>query len=175
MAYSSGNKRTAGLIKFAGAASLVALLGASNVASAEGFYAGGSVGQTDYDGISDNPTGFKIFGGMNFNKNLGVEVTYYDFGEAKESGVTVEADGIGVTANGYIPLTNDFSLFGKVGLLMWDVDTNVGVSDDGTDLLYGIGVKWDLNKQLALRAEYEVADFDGDDGSLLSVGFSFKF
>ena len=163
------------LAALAGVTVLATVFGASNVAQAQGGYVGASIGQSDYYGFSDNPTGTKIFGGYNFNKNFGVEATWYDFGKAKDSGVTVEADGIGFTANGYLPLSNEFSLFGKIGLLMWDADTNVGVSDDGTDILYGFGGMWNLNKQFALRVEYEKADLDDGDATFLSFGFSYHF
>ena len=165
------------LAALAGVTVLATVFGTNNVAQAQGGYVGASIGQTDYDltGFSDTASATKLFGGYNFNKNFGIEGTWYDFGEGKDNGYTIEVDGIGFTGNGYLPLSDTFSLFGKIGLLMWDANIKPGTNDDGTDVLYGIGGQWSLNKQFALRVEYESADVSNGDGSLISVGFSYHF
>ena len=98
------------------------------------------------------------------------------------SSISAEQSGIAGVIVGIAPLNNKFSLFGKAGLFIWDSDikfTNVpllgtgSVSDSGTDLTYGFGAKFDLQKTVSLRAEFE--HFEDDIGDLLSVGVAFNF
>jgi hypothetical protein len=54
-------------------------------------------------------------------------------------------------------------------------DLDVSVSDDGTDLAYGVGAQFRI-WSLSLRAEYEIFDIDGaDDVNMLSVGVTWTF
>jgi OOP family OmpA-OmpF porin len=186
------------------AAAVLALSGlvAVSQATAQGFYIGGSIGQSDFDDgnavpalitsgtVDGSDTGFKIFGGYQFNQNFGVEIAYVDLGQASYSGSfsgatvtggTVKASGLNMSAVGTLPLGSNFALFGKAGLFIWESkanDVTGGVpfsgTEDGTDLSVGLGASFNLTKNLTLRAEWErykaVGDID-----LLSVGIVFKF
>jgi hypothetical protein len=64
-------------------------------------------------------------------------------------------------------------LFGKVGVITWDADTNLISNDDGTDYEVGIGASIDLLK-IQLRAEAEYLDVL--DGSIMyTVGAAWRF
>ncbi len=185
------------------AAAVLALGGlvAVSQASAQGFYIGGSAGQSDFDDsnttglitsgtVDGKDTGFKIFGGYQFNHNFGVELAYVDLGKAGYSGFfgaapvtggTVKTSGLNISAVGTLPLGSGFALFGKAGLFAWESEANDvtgGVpfsgKEDGTDLSLGIGASYDFTKNFAIRAEWErfkaVGDID-----LLSVGIVYKF
>ena len=126
----------------ASALALSAML-ASTQASAQ-FFIGGSIGQGDIDDevaeglitsgtVDGKDTAFKIFGGYMFNRHFGVEAAYVNFGEATYSGdfvgsqVTggkVEIDGFNLSAIGSLPITEQFSIFGKVGLFLWDAEAS---------------------------------------------------
>src|SRR3990172_7235075 len=105
---------------FAVAALLCGLVAASQ-ASAQGFYIGGRVGQSSFDDdnaipdlitsgtVDDKDTGFKIFGGYQFNRNFGVELAWVDLGKASYSGTffgapvtggTVKTSGLNISAVG---------------------------------------------------------------------------
>jgi len=186
---------------FAVAALLCGLVAASQ-ASAQGFYIGGSVGQSSFDDdnavpglitsgtVDDKDTGFKIYGGYQFNRNFGLELAWVDLGKASYSGTflglpvtggTVKASGLNISAVGTLPLGSGFALFGKAGLFAWESEANDvtgGVpfsgKEDGTDLSIGVGASYDFTKNFAIRAEWErfkaVGDID-----LLSVGIVYKF
>jgi len=70
------------------------------------FYIGGSVGQSSVDtGISkgtstldENDTAFKIYGGVQLNKYLGVEAHYANLGEATLSGSNGSTFSLGGTS-----------------------------------------------------------------------------
>lgn len=185
------------------ACSVLALAGslAATQASAQAFV-GGSFGQSDIDeeittGLIDSgtvdgkDTGWKIFGGYMFNRHFGVELAYVNLGEVSYSGTfggapvtggKVEVTGFNIAALGSYPISEQFSVFGKLGLFMWDAeasDTTGGVpfSDtaDGTDISLGIGISYNFTRNLALRAEYEMFKPDVADANLLSIGAVWKF
>ncbi|MEJ2180340.1 MAG: outer membrane beta-barrel protein [Gammaproteobacteria bacterium] len=158
--------------------------------SESGLYLGGSIGQATVTAkgetpgdpeFNENDAGYKIFLGYNFGIipliDLAVEGSYVDFG--KPSGNNDEIDLVGWDAFGLAALTfGPFSVFGKMGVLSWDSDSNVsGISssNSGSDPAYGLGAKFILGS-LALRAEYEYFDVNElEDLYMISAGLSFTF
>lgn len=176
LSYKSRSYRNAAL-----AAALTAI-GASTPAYAAGWYAGAGVGQAEYEGLSDEPTSMKLFVGYSFNPNAAVEFAYVDSGEAKEDtflgDFKASADGFEVSAVGLLPVNNTVSFLGRLGLFNWDADfelAGASASDSGTDLTYGFGVQLDLNKGVAIRAEYQIYDVDGDDVDNIGLSALFRF
>src|SRR5688572_2697436 len=180
------------------ACSVLALAGSlpATQASAQGFV-GASFGQSDIDeeittGLIDSgtvdgkDTGWKIFGGYMFSRNFGLEVAYVNLGEVSYSGTfggfpvtggKVEVTGFNVAALGSLPINEQFSIFGKIGLFMWEAeasDTTGGVpfsaTADGTDLSLGLGVSYNFTRNFAVRAEWEMFQTDEADATLLSIG-----
>jgi OOP family OmpA-OmpF porin len=185
------------------ACSVLALAGSlpATQASAQGFV-GASFGQSDIDeeittGLIDSgtvdgkDTGWKIFGGYMFSRNFGLEVAYVNLGEVSYSGTfggfpvtggKVEVTGFNVAALGSLPINEQFSIFGKIGLFMWEAeasDTTGGVpfsaTADGTDLSLGLGVSYNFTRNFAVRAEWEMFQTDEADATLLSIGAVFRF
>lgn len=174
---------------------------AATQASAQAFV-GGSLGQTDIDeeiatglitsgSVDGKDTGFKVFGGYMFNRNFGIEGAYVDLGEVSYSGdffgspVTggkIEVTGFNIAALGSYPVNEQFSLFGKIGLLVWEAeasDTTGGVpfsaKTDGTDISFGLGVSYNFTRSLGVRAEWERFKLDDADADLLSIGIIWRF
>lgn len=130
----------------------------------------------------DDDSGIKVYAGKNVTQNFGVEVGWVDLGEIAGSGpggtATVGVDGFQVAALGMLPVNPRISLFVKGGLYLWDLSASGpggSLSDDGTDIMYGLGLNWNLARRLDLRVEWEQFDIDGDDVSLLSAGVAFRF
>jgi OmpA-OmpF porin, OOP family len=139
----------------------------SSMATVPSFYAGLDVGQTDAGGEED--TGFKIFGGYQFHRNIAAELGYgllFDKGGAEVT--TMEAVAVGM-----FPLTNNFSIIGKLGFAMIEVEAG-GSSDDSTDLTYGIGVQYDLGRNLGFRAQWQRYDAD-EEADFISIGVLWRF
>lgn len=146
-------------------------------------------------GIScdDQDTAFKILGGYRVNPNFAVEVGYTNLGEVSASftglgTISIESSGFEVLAVGIAPVAPNWSLFGKLGFFIWDVDAKDGtglvgdMSESGSDLTYGFGVSYDFSKSNALRLEYQVYTDIGDanttgqdDVSVLGASLIFKF
>ena len=165
-------------------------------------YVGGSVGQSDIDdeittglitagSVDGKDSAFKIFGGYMFNRHFGIEGAYVDLGEVSYSGdffgtpVTggkVEFTGFNVSALGSYPINEQFSVFGKIGLFLWDAEANdttggapFSAKQDGTDLSFGVGVGYQFTRNLGARAEWEMFKTDDADATLLSVGLLWRF
>jgi OOP family OmpA-OmpF porin len=161
----------------------------------KGGYLGASAGNTKFDGpgISgstsltqdDKDSGFKIFGGYQFNRNLAVEVGYYDLGTLKQSGTpgpfTVQYDlsGIAGAAVGILPLGGGFALFGKAGVIIESIDkkttgpVNV-TTNDGAAFMAGVGARWNFTRRLGVQVEWE--RFGGDlTVDFVSAGLRFNF
>jgi OmpA-OmpF porin, OOP family len=150
------------LISMFGAAAMT--VSATALAQVPGFYAGLDVGRSEVG--SENDTGFKIFGGYQFHKNIAAELGYgllFD-----KSGVEVKA--LEATAVGVFPLANQFSLYGKLGLA--NVDATPG--SDKTELTWGIGAQYDFTRNLGARLQWQRYETD-DAIDFLSVGVVWKF
>jgi OmpA-OmpF porin, OOP family len=166
------------------------------------LYLGGSFGKSDFDDgnaipdlitsgtVDGKDSGFKIFGGYQFNQHFGVELAYVDLGKASYSGMflgapvtggSVDTTGLNFSVVGILPLNPSFELFGKIGFFTWEAqarDTTGGVPFSGkaedTDVSFGIGASYNINRNLSVRAEWE--QFEAVDTiSLLSLGVVFKF
>jgi OOP family OmpA-OmpF porin len=151
-----------------------------------GLYLGAGVGGTqahiDTSGINgskdESDTGWKVFGGYQFHRNIAVEVGYYDLGKASFGG-TVGTTPVGgsfrTTAGaasvvGILPL-GDFALFGKLGVAYSEQKTNVTVgaasgsaTDRTTNVAYGLGVRYDVTTNIGVRAEWERFRVGGNNG-----------
>jgi hypothetical protein len=170
-------------------------------AAESGFYIGGSIGQTtlkvpsdivDVPDFSEDDTGYKLYGGYNWNMsllNIGIEGGYIDFGSPSEAldidtNLKIDADGlnlVGLAGLNFGP----FDIYAKAGWISWDaslrisgVDPGFGLdalSEDGTDLMYGIGARFALGK-LHIRGEWEEFDIeDTDSVYMFSLGLAWQF
>ncbi len=182
----------------------IAVFVASQTAFADnqGFYAGGSIGQSKFIDqcagtitCSDTDTAVKIFGGYQFTENWGAEASYVDFGKFTATAfigvpvnVTAKANGFQLAGTGTIPVNNQFSFFGKAGIFLGRLDnsgsvggTSVSVSGSSTTFSFGVGAKWNIVDRFAVRLEFERFSKVGSDASgtsdidLISVGASYRF
>ncbi len=163
---------------------LVAMLGATAMAMSAGamaqqkmqdtgWYVGADVGTVDFEDEDD--TGFRFSGGYQFNRNFGAEVGYVTLFDKSIFGSNVEVDGFELLAVGKMPLANNFSVYGKLGFLMWDAKASGIGSDDGTDLTYGIGLQYDLSRNFGVRGQWQRYDVDDADADMLSIGLMYRF
>lgn len=119
----------------------------------------------------DDP--WKAFAGVAIGRHLAFEVSRYEFGtqrccpQVADIGFLSTVDGFAAAALGRWPIGR-FTPYVKAGVLAWEEDgefvTLIGTfprSADGTDLLYGAGLDFDLAKRFAVRADWERYDFGG--------------
>lgn len=156
---------------------LVAAFGAQPVqaqtAEPWGTFIGASIGDSDYD------TGYKLFGGQQFHPNLAWEAQYTDFGERNErrfaANGRASAWAVGGSLVGLLPLSAEFTLFGKIGAhyskIRWS-GPGGSASDTDIELGLGAGLSYRITPALLLRAEIEDV---GKPGDLISVGLQLRF
>ena len=191
-------------------AAAFALLFASTAWSQEaGFYLGASIGQSkakdfcdDSGGFScdDKDTAWKILAGYQFSRYIAAEFGYTDLGEVTASGVvsgvnvsgSVVATAFELVAVGSFPVMDRLSLYGKLGLYRAETEQKLrgtlgattvtdNESEKNTDLIFGFGVRFDVTRNLGIRAEWQRyqdvggGDIGEDDVDVLSAGVIFRF
>jgi OOP family OmpA-OmpF porin len=141
------------------AALLAAGLG-STVAHAEPFYAGANLGAPRYEDGIQGSTGHgdgvsgKVFGGYQVTPNIAFEAGYADLGRVGDDAGHVKARGEYLDAVGLAPITDQWTLLGRLGVAHIDVDTPHG-DTSGNGLKLGAGAQYALTRDVALRGEWE--------------------
>src|SRR5262245_15742745 len=133
---------------------LLALPGVGLSQDIPGWYLGFGIGQSKFkDACCDNTdTAGKFLGGYQFSRNFDLELAYADLGQVKAGGSTFGAKGLEFAGVGMLPIGNQFSLLARGGLFHWNVDTTgPSASASGTDLTFGLGVKFDFNRDFSIR------------------------
>ncbi len=133
----------------------------SNVAFAAN-YVGVSLGPSELDTTGfENAVATKLYGGIR-RKNLGLEFAYLNLGDFKvrnASFAKIEASVIEISGVGYLPMTNQFDFFGKLGFISWDTKGVVnGVeigNDSGSTYTYGFGLQLTVAEKVSLKLEYQ--------------------
>jgi OOP family OmpA-OmpF porin len=173
-------------------------------AGTTGLYGGLGAGRTDTDigtaGIAGSKdrtdNAWKAFGGYQFNQNFAVEGGYADLGRASVVGTrggvpasaTLDSKVWQAAAVGSLPLSSNVALTGKLGIAYADTDTAgsvggtaFGGSDTKTAPTYGLGLRYDFNKTLGVRGEWERFRLGSaglgskNDSDLYSVNAVFRF
>ena len=122
----------------------------------------------------EKDTTYKLFGGYQFNRNIALEGGYFDLGKSSFSSSTAAGafnnstrrHGLNLDLVGTLPITERFSVLGRVGAAYGRTQSNfsgagaaaAGVTtnkDNDTDVKVGLGVQYELNRSMWLRAEIE--------------------
>lgn len=198
---------------------LMTVAGPAALAQETGWYTGLSVGraQADMDrgslvtglgsagfstagiDMDDDDSGWKLLGGYSFNSRLALEGSYVDLGQfdfnasilptAVQTG-DASLRALAVDLVGTLPVTDNLSVFGRVGVNNMRIKQRFGTSmpaggfingsDRGTDGKFGAGLQYQINEAFSLRAELERYRIDdnrvtGNRVDLASVGFVYRF
>lgn len=149
---------------------------------------------------SDRSTGYKLFGGYQFNDYFAIEGGYVDLGKFGYNAVTVpdgtlngeiKLKGLNLDLIGYVPITENLSGFGRVGMSYLRASDNFNssglvetVNPDPSkksgNVKFGAGLEYRFTHALAMRLEaerYRVDDAIGNKGDidLYSVGVVYRF
>ena len=153
----------------------------AGAAEQPGFYVGAGAGQAMIDdgALDDDDSAFSAFAGYQLNPYFGLEAGYADLGKTEplgSAGPELEADAAYLVAVGTLPFTDRFSGYAKAGYSDWNVDTSItGVSDDGNDPTYGLGLQYRFTDAVALRGEYSRFEIDDSEIDLAQVQVRFDF
>jgi OOP family OmpA-OmpF porin len=177
-----------GMLLFATA---VVLPGVSPPAGAQEAQLGASYlssrGEFDASVESFDPddSGWKRFGGFNFNKHRGMELAFYDLGNLEVSGTSgtssADVSVCDLAFRGILPVDERFEIAAKLGFANVSVDSSLTgpigttpteASDWG--FAYGLGLAFKLGNSFGLRAEWEAWDV-ADSLEAYSLGAYWRF
>lgn len=164
-----------------------------------------SQGVTSRTTVGTGDTAWKMFGGYQFDENLGIEASYARLGKfngnstvtAPGAGIgsgTWEADAFAVAATGSLPFQeNRAAAFAKLGLAYTRLSVSATAAGGGTSAAFspsndrinpmlGVGIRFDMTKKIGLRAEFEDYNNVGEGGKtgqsaveMLSIGMQYRF
>ena len=138
-------------------------------------------------------TAYKIFGGLEVNEYITMEVGYVNLGEATVTGATsgtVSAHGMTMQVLGTFALNPSFTLLvrGGMNILNAEVDGTIAGTPTNnagdTDVAWsaGLGAQYNMTKSVGLRMEWERFHKVGDaattgeaDVDMISAGLVYKF
>jgi len=130
------------------------------------------------ESLDDDRFSWKVFGGFEVNRVFSMEVGYVDFGKTADGLARMEVDGWTLAGIAAIPVTPFVAPYGKVGQLFWDRDREFGpmtASDDGSNMFYGLGVRFTLADRADLRVEYERFSMSDTDLDMASISAQYRF
>jgi OOP family OmpA-OmpF porin len=175
-------------------AALAAIASPGAMADDSGWYLGGNLGQSkSHLDSNSRDTGYKLFGGYQFNPNFALEGGYFDLGSFAFTASALppgalngnyRVQGLNLDAVGILPLNEKWSAFARGGLNYAEVkDSYSGSasrSNRDTNYKYGLGLQYAFTPALDLRLEaerYRVQDGVGNKGNidLLSLGLVYRF
>lgn len=145
--------------KIAIAALLSAIVAAPAFAADEGFYAGVTLGQARTNAFAgaaltkSNDTVYGILGGYQFTKNWGAEAFYTGAGKWATAAASGKADTYGINAVGTVPLSDAFSLYGKLGYATTkSTASGAGVTGAKRNAAtYGLGGVYNVTPAIGIR------------------------
>ena len=158
-------------------------------------YVGLSLGRPDYSlgcgaggrPCSDPEGALRLYAGGMFNRWLGVELAWLDFGHAERGGGTAEAHGLDLSLVGRMRLGQSFGAYGRLGTTYGrtrlDVEPASGLAGgaaSGWGVSYGAGVSLDVSPHWTALLEWTQHDlrFPGDTSepvSAANVGLLYRF
>ncbi len=179
--------------KYAATAALLSLLVGPMSAQADGFYVGASIGAAslneDFDGLSvdDNTTSFRLVGGWRFSDYFALEGGYHDFGDFEQdidingvvSSVSLSADGFTLGATGSVPVSEQFSLFGRAGWFFWDGDAEINnvsqATPKDTNLYLGVGISYAVSDRFRVIGDWTRYELESANSNVISIGIQYGF
>jgi OOP family OmpA-OmpF porin len=192
------SKTTLATLSFAVATAFAGSALAQSQTQETGAYAGLSIGQSDASDVNcsgagscdKKDTAWKIFGGYQFNRYIAAEAGYTGLGKTKGStsagAFEVKANAWELLAVGSYPIgTSGFAPYVKAGAYRGEAKLSGdfgSAKETNNDLTYGIGVRYDIVRNFAVRAEWQRYSGLGggsvgndSDVDVISIGALYKF
>jgi OOP family OmpA-OmpF porin len=155
--------------------------------SLSSVYVGGTIGQAEYKdgcaGLTDcdeKDTAWRILGGYQFNRYFAAELGYHDLGEVSAPAGAVEGTAWELVGIGAYPIVDKLSVYGKLGAYRGELEAP-GAEETNSDLTYGVGLQYDVLKNVGVRGEWQRYNkmgggaIDETDVDVLSVGVVYRF
>jgi|GEM_PF-4537065 len=150
------------------------------------MYIGFASGVSDVDDFSNGRSVF-VYTGYEISDEFSLEIAYYNSGEFENNNLNVDLSSQGaiIQLTNTIPVNERISLFGKVGVYIWDASFNSKVnltntlSAHGEDVHYTLGASLHFTTNHVLTFDYSLIGLDlGStemDLKTFSVGWKYTF
>ena len=177
--------------------SFIVATATSSVALADdsGFYVGANLGLGKPDINTTNGTSKSssavggVILGYKFNKYIGVEGQYTGVGKVTDKvNGTAKGDAASLSAIGFLPLNDEFNLYGKLGVAhtKTTVSSSLAPMNDATRtaVTYGLGGEYNFNKNIGMRLGWDhynaAVDMTGSNknnanANVINVGAIYNF
>ena len=143
------------------------------------------VGNVSPSSTNDNPAAFKLQLAYNFDQNWAIEggivesnnVTY----STNQGQLARKYSIFNVSAAGTLPLGNGFSGTGRLGIAIarivggGAINGKTFATGSRTDPTFGIGLKYDINQNLSLRADLDNFNTEIGRVNVWSLGGGYKY
>ena len=101
------------------------------------------------------PDAMRFLIGNEINKNWDVEAMYTTtVSKENQAGYQASVSSFGVMAKPKLALTNDTTVFGRVGIMRADITASANGSHTATDLAYGLGIQTNFSKSVYGQLDY---------------------
>jgi OOP family OmpA-OmpF porin len=157
--------------KIAVAAALVAASSAVFAAEPTPFYVGADIASNKADFLEDDKFGFGVFAGYQINQSVAVEAGFHRLADTTLYGQDAKADQTSISLIGSVPLTDGFSLLGRIGYNRVEYKF-AGEKDHSNNALYGIGLGYAFSPVVSARLEVQKPDTNI---TKLVAGVAYKF
>ncbi|MBC7684168.1 MAG: porin family protein [Bdellovibrionales bacterium] len=160
-------------------AATIAILSTGAFAADGQIYAGADIGTTKIDGVNDRENGYGVFVGYAITPTIAIEAGFrrladYDLRTNGVNG-SLTMDQISLSGVATLPLSNNFSVFGRLGYSQLKAKASFGGSsgsDSDNGAVYGVGVGYAFSPTVSARAELQKPS---SDATSFNVGVAFKF
>ena len=164
------------------AATTVLIITSSSAFAAEpnSFYAGVDLGRTKIDDIRGRGTSAGAFVGYNVLPNVAIEAGYrrlasLDYTVAPGINGDIDLNQASLSAVGTLPLSNGFSLLGRLGYSHVEEDNKVlgrGFKTSDSNGIVGVGVGYAFTPAISARLEFQKPSSDSQN---VSIGLAYQF
>jgi len=163
----------------------VATMGVAQAQSMDSFAGKTYIGIEGVTAKNDTVDGWrfgeKLFGGYNFNQNWAAEAGYTRFDSANRGSLETNGYNSYIAAKYAMPINEQFSGYAKLGVgrsVRKASDVGLSYRQADTSAYGALGVKYQLDPNLALNLEYERNGKQKDVGAKadsLGLGLSYGF
>ncbi|MEO8855993.1 MAG: outer membrane beta-barrel protein [Burkholderiaceae bacterium] len=158
-------------------------------------YLGLNVGRAHFDTncgalnlrCDNSATSGHVYLGGYFNPYLGAEIGYMDMGSIERGGGSTDAQGLNLSLVGKVPLSQQFSIYGKLGTTYGRTRTSAAAGmglvpgkESGWGPSYALGLSWnfDSNWSAVLEWDRNRFQFSGNNDRYIhstSLGLKYSF